>query len=612
MIRSLNSYSKSRFVPLVRSISSKGYILPRPNTATCLSNHGHSTNALNHSIRFQARGYATIPPHAFPAPNNRRLKPKNILFSLFLFSTGAYIFWKVYTHNNYPPAVAEKLRQALFAEIKEDYVTALKYYLEALQEADKIRGVVATTTSEPEFPRGVDSTLGVPGTNAYNSASEFAKKGPPKGIKFYLPTDDIFYISDEYTGILLKIAEMYTKVNLPKDALHVYRELNQAYVYALHANLVPDDMRMHILRRDLLVALQTVYIEAHSQPAMTRFSLLVHLSIAQNELVKLHPELDELFKTEFYPIAPANNDAGKSSEQLARLMVGEPGAAALPARKVSFNITFDTSDTQAAIDRRNEASKLWEPIRAEFFAMRQLFSTLSAAIGDPGIAVESSLNTTKWMVAAGFPLYDCMLSLYMAGAYMYIQAQEIEAKRWKAEYAEKVKQGKAKDVDEFGNKLDLKTQLKNDLDTPFFPPPPPKSLASESLKGALFSFEGVLNTIKNMPGKTRRSNEMAELQALSTYSLGVIALHENDLTKADDLLKEARLRAKGCGYDILVDQADIELATLEDLKKANETGDKEAFYNGLYNRQVPTSVIDVRLVPVDQDIEMSLSELSKS
>lgn len=563
------------------------------------------------------RSYATVPPHMFPAPRStwQNIKDKRKYFyGVVLLFAGLYTFWTYKTYHRYPPAVAEKLRLALFAEVKEDYETALKYFLEALHEADKIRGIEASTVAGDDdhvFPRSVGNTLGVPGTPAYESASKFAGEGPPKGLKFYIPANDIYYLSDEYTGLLLKIAEMYENVGLPGDALLVYRELCQSYLYALQSDLVHESQRLDIVRRDLLTAFSIANLNSTMTPNATRLGLFSHLTTAQKELARAHPELKELFDEEnlqIFAIPGLSNDPNRPTTAILPARSNSSDQPS-PVRRLSVDIVLDPSDTNAAIKARNDAAKLWEPIRDELFTMRQLFSKLCIVDKQIGLAVETTLNTTKWMVAAGFPLDAILTSFYAAGSYLYIQTEEFELSRWKTEYDEKVKNGEIKDD---GNSLNLREQMKRDLKSPFFPPPLPGSVARESLDNATTIFTVILQTIKELPGKLRRSEVIAEVQALSTYSLGVIALHDGELDKAEELLREARLRARGCGYELLADHADMELASVADMKKAKETGDDDTFLNGLYNRELPVPYMDIKLVPLPDENEMSLSQLSKS
>jgi hypothetical protein len=89
----------------------------------------------------------------------------------------------------------------------------------------------------------------------------------------------------------------------------------------------------------------------------------------------------------------------------------------------------------------------------------------------------------------------------------------------------------------------------------------------------------IVNVVEKLPSKTRREPNVAEVHALSTYGLGVIALHHGEYDKASDLLREARLRAKGCSFDDLVTSAELELEKLTKLKEEIARGEKNPKYD---------------------------------
>lgn len=605
MIRSINSNYKRLLKPAYFHHSGIKPSIPLNPLISSLPK-SLSTTPRNTITKNFIRSYATAPPSAFAPPKSNTKRIRSLLLGFTLFGIGGYLLWTLTEYNAYPPAMADKLREALYAESKEDYTTALKYYLEALQEADKIKGYAEATSYEPEQPANASNPLGMPGSPFSGPTNQLPDENSSKSLKFYVPSTDAYYLSDAYTGLLLKIAEMYDRVGLPGDALQIYCELCQSYMYALNANLVPEHQRLDIMRRNLLAALQASLIELRVRPLEARLFLLVHFTAAQQELIRAHPELKEIFAIEKAQITPVPDPNGLPGKRARISTAADDGQSSAP-RRFSFYLTLDSSDTKDALEKRIEASKLWEPLRHEFFAVRQIFSELSANLGDIGLAIETSLNTTIWMAAAGYPIDQTMWSFYIGGSYLYAQALALEMKQLQEETDKKKSQ-----TDELEVKLQNKLQETKDPNTLVFPPPGPGSLSDESLKNASSIFKVILDTIKTLPGKARRSSSIAELQALSIYQLGVIALHEGNLKKAEDLLKEARLRAKGCGYNVLVENTDSEIETLEELKKAHKTGDKEAFYKSLYDRRITTSVLDVKMDPLERDGDLSLAKLVKS
>ena len=94
------------------------------------------------------------------------------------------MWWPKHT---FPSSIAKFLRKGLWAESDRgefDYQLALKYYLQALEHANEI---------------GLDP------------------------------------LSDEYTGIQLKIGEMFERLNMLTDAAYIYNEIATLYLTVLTA-----------------------------------------------------------------------------------------------------------------------------------------------------------------------------------------------------------------------------------------------------------------------------------------------------------------------------------------------------------------------------------------
>ncbi|KAF5103928.1 hypothetical protein DV451_001156 [Geotrichum candidum] len=388
----------------------------------------------------------------FPPPPPRKSRLGRILlYSGLVAMAAVYGYWKFVTYHNFPPEVADKLRQGLYAEGSAggfDYKTALFHYLEALEEADKV------------------------GLHA---------------------------LSDEYTGLQLKIAEMYEKLGMKNEAKMVYKELGIAYITALtDDNVIPAELRPHIIQRDLRVALKTAYLESATNPQLAKIGLMVHFRLAQDEVAKKSPELAKMI-----------NGSNKQ-------------------RNINIPLSLDG-------EVNNDYADAWKPFRDELFNARDMFVALCIATGDIGLAIQTKLTSTEWMAVSGYDASETLMSFYNAGAIFYLQAEELEVRDHE----------KKPTISSDG-------QIKSAAE-----------LAQISMGQANACFSAVLSLIKKLPSRLRRDSDIDDVQALATYGLGVIALHKGNLDKASDLLREARLRAKGCGYTDLAKNADIELDKLE-------------------------------------------------
>ncbi|CCH41140.1 hypothetical protein BN7_677 [Wickerhamomyces ciferrii] len=391
---------------------------------------------------------------------------------------GLSAWWVYWPHHTFPKSVAKILRKGLWAESdkgEKDYQTALKHYLEALEEADKF---------------------------------------------------ELDPLSDEYTGIQLKVGEMYERLNMNQDALMVYSEIASAYLDALTTpGKIPIPRRPHIIQKDLRVVVKIVELNK-GNPYASKMLLMTHFLIAQEEVAKRSKTVSKLIKEE--------------KEQILQEVSQQQSPYSNPIKEDSLKVGED--EKIVVIEKNRDA---WEPFRDELFNARDLYVAISLATGDLQSAVRTKIATTEWMLNADCDPGEILMSQANLGSLMYLQAEEFEAKEYRAI---KQKLEESKIASERFNK-------KSCLDL------------------ALKCYESVLAFSKQLPAQLRREENVEESIALSTYGLGVIKLHLGELDTAKNLLRESRLRAKGSGFNDLVVEAERELEKLgkevEKLEKEN-------------------------------------------
>lgn len=440
---------------------------------------------------FLNRGIATMFPAPLP-PTPRPSRKAKFFRYTGLATLGAaaitYAYYKQATWNAYPPVVEDLLQAGLMAELESkdspaDPKAALLCYLQALEEADKSK---------------------------------------------------LHALSDEYTGLQLKVAEMYEKLGMMNEARLMYRELSTAFIQALaDGTNVPARLRPHLIQRGLRVALRTAYLESTTNVEVAKMSLIVHFMMAQEEVAKRSPEMAKLIKE--------SSGGTKGSGQLKR-----------------FNIVM-SMDGQPPESEFHEA---WQPFRDELFLARDMFVALCIATGDIGLAIQTKLASTEWMAASGYNSSDTLMSFYNVGAIFYLQAESLDMRL----HAQSP-----------SNPTPDSSSLEpiNVLPKTGAPPPSQKDLAKMSkisIANANACFSLVLKLITKLPSKVRREGDIDDVQALATYGMGVVALHRGELDKASELLREARLRAKGCGYVDLIKNSESELAKVDLLKKSRIEG----------------------------------------
>jgi len=405
----------------------------------------------------------------YTANQGRRSWTKILLTALGGISViGIGAWWVYWPHHTFPKSVAKILRKGLWAESdkgEKDYQTALKHYLEALEEADTL------------------------------------KMDP---------------LSDEYTGIQLKVGEMYERLNMNQDALMVYSEIASAYLDGLTSpGKIPFAKRPHIIQKDLRVVVKIVELNKSNAYA-SKMLLMTHFMIAQEEVAKRS-------KT----IAGMINDEKKQ-------ILGDVAQVDNPDIDYSKPVPQEVLDTEAKVIVLERNREPWEPFRDELFNARDLYVAICLATGDLQSAVRTKIATTEWMLAADCDPGQILMSQTNMGSLMYLQAEEFESKESRA-----IKQNLSEEIVGFE-----------------------RFNKQACISLALRCYESVLKFSKELPAQLRRDENVEESIALSTYGLGVVKLHLGELEVAKNLLRESRLRAKGSGFTDLVNEAEKELEKL--------------------------------------------------
>lgn len=420
------------------------------------------------------------------------------VISLAGFTAMSYGLWYFYwPHHTFPTPVAKILRKGLWAESDKehfDYQKAIKYYIEALDECQKVK---------------VDP------------------------------------ISDEYTGIELKVAEMYEKLNMFEEANGVYLELLYRYFDALKTpGKISEEKRPDMIRRDLRVLIKS--LETNKDIGMGRRNLLSHLLLAQEEVLSRSPELKKFFENR--------------KEKSRNLFQGK----ALEASDFKTFVNEDTlklNDEGYMILDLQKNTSAWEPFKEEFFTARDLYTAFCLSAKDIAAALSCKMTTVEWMVMADMPPGQILLSQANLGSLLYLQGENFEAEIYQLEEKRK------KDVSLQADETMIKSlrNLHRNRDTCL-------QMASQCYDSVV-QFAKRNNKLRfNM--KDQLDPSVSQAIALSTYGMGVLNLHQGVLAKAEKLLKDSISMAKEIDFDELLKEAENELektAALKLEKQAHDT-----------------------------------------
>lgn len=389
---------------------------------------------------------------------------------------GGTLWWFFWPHHTFSLPVAKVLRKALWAESDKennDYTKALGLYNEALDVAKS---------------EGLDP------------------------------------LSDEYTGIEIKIAEMMERLEMFDKASMIYLDQSQRYIKALENKSLAQDTVGHYLQKDLRAVAKYVHLNDKNDPNI-HLLLFAHLRRAQEE-VHSRLGLDKGEKRSLGVYFPTDFDNPNTPKKKSKLIVGK--------QDVYFESNF-------------EVQKAWEPFRDEFFNVRNiLVSVLQQEPTFRNWARDLQIRTTKWMIGAGCSLADTLDAMNLCGLMLYFDAEYYESLELRS--------------------LDLVARTSRAKK---------ENAMNEALKWYRSSVKLAMSLSDDV---VDRSAQLTSAVGHAIYSLGVIYLHIGRLDDAKTLLTEGLKRGERYGYQELIAEARRELQKVEEEKRKLAEKKRESSY----------------------------------
>lgn len=444
---------------------------------------------------------------------SRFLRFLRFSFGLVALTAGAYYLW--WPKHTFPLPVAKILRKGIWAESdkgEKDFELALKHYLEALEECDQL---------------GMDP------------------------------------LCDEYTGIQLKVGEMYERLDMMEEAAFTYNEIATLYLSVLKSpadsvqgkRIKDINHRAHLIRKDLRIALKLVQLN-RANLLLSKAILITHLLIAQEEV---------------------NRKLGLAAGATSLL---DSGSLTVPG--LSSAETAKPADGELLVIETNPEA--WEPFADEFFTGMDLLSAICIAAGDIKTATGIRISMTGKMILAGVSPEKLLLAQCNNASMFYLQADTLQADeqamRRRFAAAAGVDYAKLKAIHDPLQPLSVGeteadairakiAEVVSDEDKAQY-----EEIVSNKnnfLKMVVATYESVITGAKRLPAEVTKNNAtISETVALATYGLGVVHLHLSEYDKAERLLREARVRSKACGYVDLIDEVESELQKLFNERKIIE------------------------------------------
>lgn len=385
---------------------------------------------------------------------------------------GMALLYYIYPKSPYPPTVNKPLRSGLYREMKyHDYETSLRFYIDARDECDRLN---------------MNKT------------------------------------QNDYTGIEIKIAEMYEQLDLYKEAELIYLNILKRLANELSNNNMLNSLSKGILiKRDLSILSKML-------ENRTKFEQEIIEQQEELKLIETHLKLttDEIFR----------RDAS-----LLKLIMENSSDKTM----VEYNL----------VNRDHLVSKYsncFEPFQEEFITVRDQYTKRCLEHNDIKEALNSNMITVGWMILMNRPQGQILLSQANTASLLYLKVEQLDLQLDKLM---KKQQFAEQDI-LFSPELNLLIHARDyllDMSTKYFE-----------------------NVIANS-GKTHRKNyyddpmDRNTIQAisLSLYGLGVIDMHNGKYGKAQLFLKDSFSLAKDNGFAEIQEESRREIEKCKNFFKTN-------------------------------------------
>ncbi|CCF57944.1 hypothetical protein KAFR_0D02960 [Kazachstania africana CBS 2517] len=274
-------------------------------------------------------------------------KPNWIVSASTIAIMGYGTWWYYYPHHKFPKTVANSLRYALWEEEKtKDFKKSLSFFVVALNECNKLN---------------MDT------------------------------------LSDEYTGIEIKIAEMYEKLNLDQQAQDIYLSILEKLQGGIKSctNITEKG---RLLNKDLSILVKLCqkpnFISVNTKAAYLQY----HINLAQDEIFESCSDLRTLMENTELPNIVASDKGSNLNKTIPNL-----------------------SKYKAAI----------HPFKESFFVARDLLTEAYLNSNNTDRAIQSKMITIGWMILAGMPVGQVLLSQTNLASLLYMKSEDIEAELYK-------------------------------------------------------------------------------------------------------------------------------------------------------------------------------------
>ncbi|KAL3229018.1 Protein MRG3-like [Nakaseomyces bracarensis] len=436
----------------------------------------------------------------------REKAKRGLLRVVGVSALGFGLWWYYWPHHTFPSSVAAILRNGLWSETSKygkNYKRGLKFYLEALEECKRV---------------GVDT------------------------------------LSDEYTGIEIKVAEMYENLDDLDSACDVYDEIMQRYQSFLLANDSYDMRRVtNYIKRDLRVMIK--YLKHRDDKYVGKNILLHHLGTVQKVIFTRYPEIADFLSEQ---------------QRILDTVVRKTPDGQIPFGSLHlFENSKQFESNKEHILSGVSLDEVVAPFQDELFTALDLFTEYCLKSNDIAAALRNQLMTVQFMVLAKVKKSQILFSQANLGSILYLQAEKIEGVLYKLRKENAEKQHADVNDDVYTLENEPANTVINEDNSYYI-----KLLEynhNRYVNLSLQCFEEVVNNAERTDNFEEVIDPLTlKAAALSVYGIGVWNIHEGNLKKARRLLKEAVKFSKETSFESLQKEADKELIKVRKMIKTKK------------------------------------------
>ncbi|VEU22771.1 DEKNAAC103838 [Brettanomyces naardenensis] len=413
------------------------------------------------------------------------------------------IIWQPW--NQYSKEVSFRLRKGLWAEEgkKRDYLKALDYYQQAIDQCNE---------------------------------------------------EEMDQLDPRYSGIVLKLAEMYEKLGMVDRQREVYERLSDYLFGKLLADDVKEEWKDILIDRDLVISTRLLVLADKGRVREASERLLQRMEYCEERMKEKWPFLVNVGSRVSSGSDVQSSQASNSSGAPPFLnildvldMDGAYWSISAYRNRQEFVDKYCAGDAKKFLNQW--ATPAWPYFSENLIRARDLYAMMDMAVRSPDFSIELLKSNILWMELSGFhPIYMGTAVMNLASAY-YLKSERHQLHISDLERIMK----EEKDEDE---SLKLEMILANEVRE-----------QAQAIDSSKKIYEKLIEKLGGVES-ARKLIDNQQLQAclsMALYSLGVIEMHGGDYTESERYFAEAKEIAAENGMSQIVERIDGESEALMEL-----------------------------------------------